>query len=120
MHKRINNFIVIDSSLKTTNILTASIPESIIQKYFNSLNKFGIKSGFITPSGYASANYFLKKKDKKFANTVFLDIQDNNLILLITQKNIIYCIRCIPIYNKDFIIQSLYQTIMGLRQKTWF
>ena len=116
----LSDFIVIDSSLKTTNILTASIPESIIQKYFNSLNKFGIKSGFITPSGYASANYFLKKKDKKFANTVFLDIQDNNLILLITQKNIIYCIRCIPIYNKDFIIQSLYQTIMGLRQKLGF
>ncbi|OQY00802.1 MAG: hypothetical protein B6I26_05855 [Desulfobacteraceae bacterium 4572_130] len=113
----LSDFIVLNSSLQTTNILTASIPESIIKKYFDSLKKFGIKSGFITPSGYASANYFLKKKDEKFTNTVFLDIRDNNIVLIIAQKNVIIYIRCISIYHEDFMIQSIEQTIMGIRQK---
>lgn len=99
-------------------VLTASISESVIEKYFLKLEGFKIKPLIITHCGYAAAIGFLKKQ-KNASTFAFLHINDGENTLVLVNNKKPCAVRTLPVSNSSPEQLALFvkQTIMAFNQK---
>ncbi len=127
----ISDFHLLDTGKESNLILSASIGEAWIEKYFSKLNSFGIKPLIITPGGYATAMAFLRK-NKNSSNFVFLHIADFESTIVLVNNGQPCTVRSFArslyssedpdnsdhMKNLDNLETSIKQTIMGFNQRT--
>ena len=100
-------------------ILSASIVESQVEKYFLKLGSFGIRPRVITPNGYAAAVGFLSER-KDITNFAFLHITNCEITLVLVNNRRPCTVRAFMasgISPQDLAI-SVKQTIIGFNQRT--
>jgi len=118
----VSDFIL--SHSKTVNnqneILTASVLESFIDRYFHPLEAMGLKPGLITAHGYAAADYLLKIM-KTNGNTVFIDIAVDSMTVTLSVNQRIAQIRSLGKKNShDLLVQGVNHTITGFNLRSGF
>ena len=101
-------------------VLSASINEDLIKKYWTKLNSFGVKPFVVTPLGYATAIKFIEKNEdlKTFA---FLHINDFEYTLVLVHNRQPCKVRFFDaslfVTTKKIAI-AIKQTIIGFKQRT--
>ncbi len=115
----ISDFYMLDVSSESNLILSASIVESQVEKYFSTLGSFGIKPLMITPDGYAAAVEFLQEH-KDMAPFIFLHIRDTgNTLVLVNNRKPCAVRTFLPALNSpEELAISVRQTIIGFNQRT--
>ncbi|MCD4718471.1 MAG: PilN domain-containing protein [Desulfobacula sp.] len=115
----ISDFHMLDTSGESNLILSASIVESQVEKYFSKLGSFGIKPLIIAPGGYAAAVEFLKEH-KDISTFIFLDIRDsaNTLVMVNNRKPCAVRTFLPSLSSPEELAISVQQTIIGFNQRT--
>ncbi|MCD4736128.1 MAG: hypothetical protein K8R53_08805 [Bacteroidales bacterium] len=115
----ISDFHMLDTSGGSNLILSASIVESQVEKYFLKLGGFGIKPLIIAPGGYAASVEFLKER-KDISRFVFLHITDSGNTLVIVNNRKPCAVRTFlpSLTSPEELAMSVKQTIIGFNQRT--
>ncbi len=113
----ISDFHMLDILSESNLILSASIAESLVEKYFLKLDSFGIKPLIITPFEYSAAIAFLREHENisTFGFLHFSD-SDNTFVLVHNKKPCI--VRTFSSRSYEDIAISVKQTIIGFNQRT--
>ncbi len=108
-------------------ILTASIAEALIEKYFSKLHEYNITPLMITPIGYTAAIGFLfetsrSKELNKVTDFAFLHVTDHDITLVLIQNRVPCAIRTISNshISSDRLAVMVEQTIIGFNQRAGF
>ena len=108
-------------------ILSASIAEALIEKYFLILHEYDITPLVVTPLGYAAAIGFLletskSKKNNKFTDFAFVYVNDQEITLVLIQNRQPCAIRTISNSNisSDHLAVMVEQTVIGFNQRSGF
>ena len=106
-------------------ILTASIAEVLIEKYFSKLLEYNITPLIITPLGYAATIGFLidtsrSKELNNFTDFAFLHVTDHEITLVLIQNRVPCAVRTIANshISSDRLAVMVEQTIIGFNQRT--
>ena len=115
----ISDFHIFDSQDGSNLILSASMIESEIGKYFAKLENFNIRPLLITHAGYAAAVKFLQE-NKNILTFAFLYITDSDITLVLVNnqkpcavRSFLYC----QISPEDIAV-FVKQSILGFNQRT--
>ncbi|MDM8539263.1 hypothetical protein QUF70_21115, partial [Desulfobacterales bacterium HSG17] len=113
----------ISSSDNSSLILSASFSESLVEKYFLTLDNYGIKPLIIAPCGYAAAIGFLHeisrlKTGKKLESMAFIHATDLEITLVLIKNKKPCSVRTIANshISSDKLAIMLEQTIIGFNQ----
>ena len=100
-------------------ILTASLPELAIEKYFSRLKELGIKPVVITPKAYAAAISFLQER-KDLSSFVFLHTtaSEYTVVMVIDRKPCGVRALSATQYEPGQLNTVLKQTLLGFTQRT--
>ena len=127
----LSDFHMLDSTVNTSGnsilILSASFAESLVEKYFLTLDNYGIKPLIIAPCGYAAAIGFLHetsqlksklKTGKKFESTAFIHATDLEITLVLIKNKKPCSVRTISNshISSDNLAIMVEQTIIGFNQ----
>jgi general secretion pathway protein L len=115
----ISDFHMLDNGKESNPILSASIAEVQVKKYFLKLGSFGIKPLIITPGGYAAAISFLRE-NKNISTFVFLYVADAEITLVLVNNRQPCMVRSFAssLYSSEDLAKCIKQTIMGFNQRT--
>ena len=115
----ISDFHLLDIKKELNFILSASIVESQVNKYFLKLGNFGIKPLVVTPGGYAAAINFIGENNS-VSTFAFLHIADSEitLVLIINRKPFTVRTFSTSLYSPENFAICIKQTIIGFNQRT--
>nr|MDA3787365.1 hypothetical protein [Desulfobacula sp.] len=115
----ISDFHMLDIEKESNFILSASIVEARVGKYFLKLRSFGIKPLIVTPGGYAAAIGFLRE-NKEIATFAFLHVADSEITLVLVYNRKPCTVRTFLVsqYSPEDFAIYVRQTIMGFNQRT--
>jgi general secretion pathway protein L len=114
-----------NSSDESKLILSASITQSLVEKYFLKLDEYDITPSMITPIGYAAAIGFLSmtlklNELKSLSTFAFLYACDSEITLILIKEKKPCAVRTIANYNisSDRLAVFVEQTIIGFNLRT--
>jgi len=114
----ISDFHMLDIGKESNLILSASIVEAQIEKFFLKLDSFGIKPLIVTPGGYASAISFLRE-NKNIPSFVFIHVRDSEITLVLVNNGQPCAVRRFvsSLNSSEDLDTCIKQTIMGFNQR---
>lgn len=115
----ISDFHLLAIEKESNLILSASIVEATVEKYFLRLGSFGIKPLLVTPGGYAAAIGFLKE-NKDISTFAFLHVSDFEITLVLVNNRIPSTVRAFLAsqYSPEEFAVCIKQTFLGFNQRT--
>ncbi|MDX2439446.1 MAG: hypothetical protein QNK40_02760 [Desulfobacterales bacterium] len=115
----ISDFHLLAIGKESNLILSASIVEATVEKYFLKLGSFGIKPLLVTPAGYSSAIGFLRE-NKDVSTFAFLHVADLEITLVLVNNLKPSAVRAFFVsqYSPEEFAVCVKQTIMGFNQRT--
>jgi len=115
----ISDFHMLDISGEFNMVLSASIPEMILDRYFTKLGSLGIKPLIVTPGGYAAAVGFLKER-KDISTFAFMYIANSGITLVLVKERKPCAVRFFSasITSQKDIALLVKQSIIGFNQRT--
>lgn len=115
----ISDFHLLTADKASNLILSASIVEATVEKYFLKLGSFGIKLLLVTPSGYAAAIGFLREH-KDISTFALLHVADFEITLVLVHNRKPSAVRTFLTsqYSSEEFSVCVKQTIMGFNQRT--
>ncbi len=115
----VSDFHLLTADKASNQILSASIVEVTVEKYFLKLGSFGIKPLLVTPSGYAAAIDFLRE-NKDISTFAFLHVADFEITLVLVNNRKPSAVRTFLAsqYSPEAFSICVKQTIMGFNQRT--
>lgn len=115
----ISDFHILDIEKEQNFILSASIVETQVDRYFLTLSSFGIKPLIVTPGGYAAVIDFLQE-NKDLSTFAFLHVAaaEITLVLVVNRKPFTVRTFSTALYPPENFDICLKQAIMGFNQRT--
>lgn len=119
----LTDFLLSQSASDTgiTSVCCASIPEQDFQTYHDCLMKYQIRPAVITPSGVASAAWFLNECRSE-EDLLFLDISEDEATISLIVDSRIFAVRSFSVacLTPDFFSDELNRMILGFWQVNGF
>lgn len=114
----ISDFHLLDIPGDSTLILSASIPEALVEMVFVTLARYDIKPVMITVSGYAAALWFLKEHED-VSTFAFLHAANSQVTLVLVVKRKPCAVRAFSSthMSPENIATAVKQTILGFNQR---
>ncbi|MDY0219524.1 MAG: PilN domain-containing protein [Desulfobacterium sp.] len=106
-----------------TSILTASVPDAVLDAYFTPLKAMGLQPSLITIQGYVAADYVLTRTNRENEAVVLIDhSSDHTTICLSTGQRIVQ-VRSLgqtpgQTLGHDTLVRAIHQTVQGENLKS--
>ena len=100
-------------------IMTASIPESLAEKWFSVLGRLGVRPGVITPFGHAEA-VSLARQNPRSPDLVCLHATEAGTTVVLVHQGKPCVVRSLPgaVAGGEALACELHRTLTGFAQKT--
>ncbi|MDY0374620.1 MAG: PilN domain-containing protein [Desulfobacterium sp.] len=97
-----------------TSILTASVPDAVLDAYFTPLKAMGLQPSLITIQGYVAADHVLTRTNKKNEAVVLIDHSNDHTTICLSSEQRILQVRSLgQTHSHDTLIQAIHQTVQG-------
>lgn len=100
-------------------LLTASIPDNILNAYFTPLGEKGFKPALITIQGYIAAEHMLAVEDKEKQDALWIDCSEDHTTLCLSVKGKIAQVRSLgKALSHNGLVRAIVQTMEGETQRS--
>ncbi len=100
-------------------LLTASVPDDILNAYFTPLREKGLQPALITIQGYIAADHMLALEDKETQDALWIDCSDDHTTLCLSVKGKVVQVRSLgKTLGHDALVRAIVQTMEGETQRS--